>query len=106
MTNQRTRTTHSSYPTTSYNHNINPNITNRTSFERLGTPLTHKANLSKTSHTVDKDKCKSSNANTPPKVHIQTIIDHVYDIYEPLRLALQAHGSLKAGVKIIPTVIS
>jgi len=35
--------------------------------------------------------------------NIQTIIDHVYDIYEPLRLT---HGTLKAGVKIIPIVIS
>jgi len=31
---------------------------------------------------------------------------HVYDIYEPLRLALQTHGTLKANVKIIPIVIS
>ncbi len=38
--------------------------------------------------------------------NIQTIIDHIYDIYEPLRLALQAHGTLKADVKIIPIVIS
>ena len=34
------------------------------------------------------------------------IIDHVYDICEPLRLALQIHGTLKADVKIIPIVIS
>jgi hypothetical protein len=37
--------------------------------------------------------------------NIQTIIDHIYDIYEPLRLALQTHGTLKAEVKIIPIVI-
>ena len=38
--------------------------------------------------------------------NIQTIIDHVYDIYELLRLALQTYGTLKADVKIIPIVIS
>ena len=38
--------------------------------------------------------------------NIQTIIDHIYDIYEPLRQALQTHGTLKADVKIIPIVIS
>ena len=38
--------------------------------------------------------------------NIQTIIDHIYDIYEPLRHALQTHGTLKADVKIIPIVIS
>jgi hypothetical protein len=37
---------------------------------------------------------------------IQTIIDHIYDIYELLRLALQTHGTLKADIKIIPVVIS
>ena len=37
---------------------------------------------------------------------MQTIIDHIYDIYEPLRLALQTHGTLKAEIKIIPIVIS
>jgi len=46
-------------------------------------------------------ECKySTNGN------IQTIIEHIYDIYEPLRLALQNHGTLKAEVKIIPVVIS
>ena len=38
--------------------------------------------------------------------NIQTIIDHKYCIYEPVRLALQPHGTLKAEVKIIPIVIS
>ena len=38
--------------------------------------------------------------------NIQTIIDHIYGIYEPLRLALQTHGTLKVEVKIIPIVIS
>ncbi len=36
---------------------------------------------------------------------MQTIIDHVYDLYEPLRLALQTHGTVKADIKIIPIVI-
>ena len=38
--------------------------------------------------------------------NIQTIIDQIYDIYEPLRLALQTNGTLKAEVKIIHIVIS
>jgi hypothetical protein len=38
--------------------------------------------------------------------NLQTIIDHIYDIYEPLRQALQTHGTLKADIKIIPIVIS
>ena len=38
--------------------------------------------------------------------NIQTIIDHIYDIYEQLRLALQTYGTLKAEVKMIPIVIS
>jgi hypothetical protein len=37
---------------------------------------------------------------------MQTIIDHIYDIYEPLRQALQTYGTLKADAKIIPIVIS
>ncbi len=36
---------------------------------------------------------------------MQTIIDYIYDIYEPLRQALQTYGTLKAYVKIIPIVI-
>ena len=36
---------------------------------------------------------------------MQTIIDHIYGINEPLRLALQTHGTLKAEAKIIPVVI-
>jgi hypothetical protein len=39
-------------------------------------------------------------------VNIQTIIDHIYDIYEPLRLALQTYIPLKTDLKIIPVVIS
>jgi hypothetical protein len=38
--------------------------------------------------------------------NIQAIIDHIYDIYDPLRLALQIHGTLKADVKIILIAIS
>ena len=38
--------------------------------------------------------------------NIQTIIDHIYDIYEPIRLALQTHGALKVEDKIIPIVVS
>ena len=35
-----------------------------------------------------------------------TIIDHVYGIYETLRIALKTHGTLQTDVKIIPIVIS
>ena len=38
--------------------------------------------------------------------NIQLVIDHIYDTYEPLRLALQAHSTLKAEFKIIPILIS
>ncbi len=38
--------------------------------------------------------------------NIQSIIDRIYDIYEPLRLALQTHGTLNADIKIIPIVTS
>jgi hypothetical protein len=38
--------------------------------------------------------------------NIQTIIEQIYEIYKPLRQALQTHGTLKADVKIIPIVIS
>jgi hypothetical protein len=38
--------------------------------------------------------------------NIQTIIEHIYNIYEPLRQALQTYGTLKADIKIIPIVIS
>ena len=38
--------------------------------------------------------------------NMHTIIEHIYEIYEPLRVALQTHGTLKAEVKIIPIVIS
>jgi hypothetical protein len=33
-------------------------------------------------------------------------IEHIYEIYEPLRQALHSYGTLKADVKIIPIVIS
>ena len=46
-------------------------------------------------------ECKySTNGN------IQTIIEHIYEIYEPFRQTLQTYGTLKPGVKIIPIVIS
>ena len=38
--------------------------------------------------------------------NIQTIIEHIYEIYDPLRQALQTYGTLKADVEIIPIVIS
>ena len=38
--------------------------------------------------------------------NIKTIIEHIYEIYEPLRQALQTHNTLKADVKIIPIFIS
>jgi hypothetical protein len=34
------------------------------------------------------------------------VIDCIYNIYEPLRQALQTHGTLTAEIKIIPFVIS
>ena len=36
----------------------------------------------------------------------QAVIEHIYNIYEPLKQALQIHGTLKADIKIIPIVIS
>ena len=42
-------------------------------------------------------KCKYSTDE-----NIQDVIDHNYDIFEPLRLALQTHGSLNSEVEIIP----
>jgi hypothetical protein len=38
--------------------------------------------------------------------NIQAIIEHIYNIYEPLRQSLQTYGTLKADIKIIPIVIS
>jgi hypothetical protein len=38
--------------------------------------------------------------------NITDIIDHIYTIYEPLKQALQTHGTLQAEIKIIPIVIS
>ncbi len=38
--------------------------------------------------------------------NINTIIEHIYEIYDPLRQALQTYGTLKAEVKIIHIVIS
>jgi hypothetical protein len=38
--------------------------------------------------------------------NIKIIIDHIYEIYEPLRQALQTHGTPNADVKIIPIVIN
>jgi hypothetical protein len=38
--------------------------------------------------------------------NITDIIDRIYTIYEPLKQALQTHGTLKAYIKIIPIVIS
>ena len=45
-------------------------------------------------------ECKySTDGNT------HDIIEHIYIIYESLKLALQTHGTIKADIKIIPTVI-
>ena len=38
--------------------------------------------------------------------NIQTAIEHIYNIYEPLKQALQTYGTLKADIKIISIVIS
>ena len=38
--------------------------------------------------------------------NIETIIEPIYNIYEPLKQALQNYGTLKADIKIIPIVIS
>ena len=38
--------------------------------------------------------------------NIRTIIDHIYGIYDPIRLALKTYGTLEAEVTIIPIVIS
>jgi hypothetical protein len=46
-------------------------------------------------------ECKSSADG-----NIQTIIEHIYEIFQPLRQALQSYGTLKADVKIFPIVIS
>jgi len=43
-TNKKTRTTHNPYPTTSYTHNINPDITNQPSSKRLASRSTRKTN--------------------------------------------------------------
>jgi hypothetical protein len=37
---------------------------------------------------------------------VQAVIDQIYNIYEQLKHALQLHGTLKAGIIIIPIVIS
>jgi hypothetical protein len=37
---------------------------------------------------------------------MQAVIDHIYNIYEPLKQVLQIHGTLKAEIIIIPIVIS
>jgi len=34
------------------------------------------------------------------------VINHIYNIYEPLKQELQIHGTLKVHIKIIPIVIS
>ena len=38
--------------------------------------------------------------------NIKEIIDHIYQLYEPLTTALQTHGRLKADAKIFSIVIS
>ncbi len=38
--------------------------------------------------------------------NILTTIEHIYNIYEPLKQALQTYGTLKSNIKIIPIVIS
>jgi hypothetical protein len=46
-------------------------------------------------------ECKSST-----DCNILKIIDYIYQLYEPLKAALQTHGNLKADIIIIPIVIS
>ena len=65
MTNQKTRTTHKPYPTTSYTRNIDQSTTNQISSGRWDLPSTSNASQSKTPHTAAEDKSKSQNANTP-----------------------------------------
>jgi hypothetical protein len=36
----------------------------------------------------------------------KAVIDHIYNIYEPLKQTLQIHGTLKAEIVIIPIIIS
>jgi hypothetical protein len=37
---------------------------------------------------------------------MQKVIDHIYTIYEPLKQAVQTHGTIRADVIIVPIVIS
>jgi hypothetical protein len=37
---------------------------------------------------------------------MQEVVDHIYTIYEPLKQALQTHGTINADVITIPIVIS
>ena len=78
-----------------YTRNIDPNPPKKTPSGRLTSPLT------RGQRQIQIIECKySADGN------IQTIIDHIYDIYFPLRLALQTYGILKAEVKIIAIVLS
>jgi hypothetical protein len=45
-------------------------------------------------------KCKYSTDGST-----RTIIDHIYTIYEPLKQALQTHGTLRADINIILIVV-
>ncbi len=38
--------------------------------------------------------------------NITYIIDHIHNIYQPLQQTLQAYGTIKADIKIIPNVIN
>ena len=59
----------------------------------------------KIAHTGEDGNYKSSNENSTDG-NIHDIIEHIYVIYEPLKLALQTHGTIKTDIKIITIVIS
>ena len=107
MTNQKTRSTHNPYPTTYILHpQHKPRHHKPDLIRAVGFTLNTQGKLVKDLTYRGRRQIQIIECKYSTKGSIQTIIDHIYDIYEPLRLALQTYGTLKEEFKTFHVVIS
>ena len=105
MTNQKTRTTRNLYPTAFYTHKITKKHHNPDHIQAVGYTLNTQGKQVKDLTYRGQSQIQIIECKYSTDDNIQIIVDKVYDIYEPLQLALQTYGTLKASVKIVPIVI-
>lgn len=106
MTNMTPITTRTPYQTIYSTYNTCINTTDWTSSGPLATPQTQREASFRTEEYRGRRHVQIIECKYSIDGNIQELIDHTYQLYEPLKGALQMLGSLKADSIIIPIVIS